>query len=334
MILILSNEENEMTTNEVIDWLEFYNQDYCRLNSNDLETVELSLSITNSYKNKVDNSEIEILFKNANVIWYRRWYKPSKIPFMSDASNISIINFDKHMSNEMTNTSHSLFTSFNTTHKKWVDYPLNTNLKKTDVIKLAEEIGLNVPPTIITNSKIGVEKFMEFHKELITKPITEVLFLEYKKYSFISLTKVISNENIDLLPDKFLPSLFQKNILKRYEIRTFFLNNTFYSMAIFSQKNKKTQNDFRDYDTSKPNRTVSYKLPIYVENKLIILMKKLNLTNASIDLIYSTEDNNYYFLEVNPRGQFGMVSKPCNYYLEKKVANYLKNQNTNEKKIN
>lgn len=333
MVLILSNEENEMTTNEVIDWLEFYNQDYYRLNSNDLENVEFSLSVTNN-NYKVTNNVIEILFNNANVIWYRRWYKPSRVPFMDDANNISIINFDKHMSNEMTSTSYLLFTKFNTTHKKWIDYPLNTNLKKSDVIKVAEKIGLNVPPTIITNSKIRVKEFLKFQKELITKPITEVLFFEYKKYSFISLTKVISDKNIDLLPKKFLPSLFQKNILKKYEIRTFFLNNTFYSMAIFSQKNKQTQNDFRNYDTNKPNRTVPYKLPNQIERKLIILMKKLNLTNASIDLIYSAEDDNYYFLEVNPRGQFGMVSKPCNYYLEKKVANFLKNQNTNEKKIN
>jgi hypothetical protein len=30
-----------------------------------------------------------------------------------------------------------------------------------------------------------------------------------------------------------------------------------------------------------------------------------------------------YFLEVNPAGQFGMVSTPCNYYLEEKIAEVL-----------
>ena len=29
------------------------------------------------------------------------------------------------------------------------------------------------------------------------------------------------------------------------------------------------------------------------------------------------------FLEVNPVGQFGMVSLPCNYQLEKRIAQYL-----------
>jgi D-alanine-D-alanine ligase-like ATP-grasp enzyme len=48
-------------------------------------------------------------------------------------------------------------------------------------------------------------------------------------------------------------------------------------------------------------------------------MRLTNLDCGSIDLIYST-DEKYYFLEVNPVGQFGMVSYPCNYQLEKKIA--------------
>ena len=51
-------------------------------------------------------------------------------------------------------------------------------------------------------------------------------------------------------------------------------------------------------------------------------MSKLNLNCGSLDLVL---DNNgiYYYLEVNPVGQFGMVSFPCNYYLEKKIAEFL-----------
>ena len=93
-------------------------------------------------------------------------------------------------------------------------------------------------------------------------------------------------------------------------------------MAIFSQNDKQTEVDFRRYNKSKPNRNVPYQLPKSIELLLDILMKKINLDNGSIDIIV---DNNgkYYFLEINPVGQFGMVSIPCNYYLEKKIANYL-----------
>jgi D-alanine-D-alanine ligase-like ATP-grasp enzyme len=51
-------------------------------------------------------------------------------------------------------------------------------------------------------------------------------------------------------------------------------------------------------------------------------MDNFNLNTGSIDII---KDNNgeYIFLEVNPVGQFGMTSIPCNFYLEKKIAEYL-----------
>jgi D-alanine-D-alanine ligase-like ATP-grasp enzyme len=51
-------------------------------------------------------------------------------------------------------------------------------------------------------------------------------------------------------------------------------------------------------------------------------MNKLDLNCGSIDMIV-TPKNEYVFLEVNPVGQFGMVSYPCNYNLEKKIAEYL-----------
>jgi hypothetical protein len=49
----------------------------------------------------------------------------------------------------------------------------------------------------------------------------------------------------------------KERIDKWIEIRIFFINDKFYSMAIFSQQNSKTKEDFRDYDFNKMNRMVS-----------------------------------------------------------------------------
>jgi len=34
-------------------------------------------------------------------------------------------------------------------------------------------------------------------------------------------------------------------------------------------------------------------------------------------------NGDFIFLEINPVGQFGMTSIPCNYFLEKKIAEHL-----------
>lgn len=113
---------------------------------------------------------------------------------------------------------------------------------------------------------------------------------------------------------------FRLNLLGINQVN--FFEKKFYSMVIFSQNNEKTKVDFRNYDREKPNKVGPYKLPKNIESKLIKLMETIGLNTGSIDLVKGL-DGDYYFLEVNPSGQFGMTSFPCNYNLHKKVANYL-----------
>lgn len=70
------------------------------------------------------------------------------------------------------------------------------------------------------------------------------------------------------------------------------------------------------------SRRVPYQLPQAVKEKLVLLMKKLELKTGSIDMIVDHQDN-YIFLEVNPVGQVGMTSVPCNFNLHKKIATWL-----------
>jgi hypothetical protein len=93
-------------------------------------------------------------------------------------------------------------------------------------------------------------------------------------------------------------------------------------MAIFSQGDRQTEVDFRRYNRTRPNRAVPYRLPGDIVGKLRTLMGSLGMDTGSQDLI-RTPDGRHVFLEVNPAGQFGMVSHRCNYHLEKRMAEYL-----------
>ena len=77
--------------------------------------------------------------------------------------------------------------------------------------------------------------------------------------------------------------------------------------------------DFRNYNIDKPNRYVPFLLPKDIEEKLLNLLEDLDLNTGSVDLIYDNDDN-YVFLEINPVGQFGMVSINCNYHIEKMIS--------------
>jgi D-alanine-D-alanine ligase-like ATP-grasp enzyme len=70
------------------------------------------------------------------------------------------------------------------------------------------------------------------------------------------------------------------------------------------------------------HRYSPYKLPVVIEQKLLLLFDEFSLRFGAVDFIVDNDDN-HYFLEINPAGQFGMVSSPCNYPVERDVASYL-----------
>jgi hypothetical protein len=157
---------------------------------------------------------------------------------------------------------------------------------------------------------------------VITKPIGDVdLFLDGERSHFL-YTTTLDLAAVDELPERFGPSLFQERIEKDYELRIFYLAGECYGMAIFSQNDPQTRDDFRHYNRVRPNRMVPLRLGAGLEERLRALMADLALETGSIDLLQA-KDGREVFLEINPVGQFGMVSKPCNYHLEKKVAELL-----------
>lgn len=135
-------------------------------------------------------------------------------------------------------------------------------------------------------------------------------------------TSILDKELIDKQEDLLFPIMIQERIEKKYDIRTFFLNGSMYSMAIFSQLDSSTRTDWRISQQRNSIRNVPYLLPEKIQDAVRSLMNELELKTGSIDFILSKTDE-YVFLEVNPVGQFGMVSELCNYSLYNKFADFV-----------
>ena len=67
---------------------------------------------------------------------------------------------------------------------------------------------------------------------------------------------------------------------------------------------------------------IPYRLPLDVNEKVLKFMERCDLDTGSIDMIL-TQDNRFVFLEVNPAGNIEMVGDNCNYWLEKRIAEYI-----------
>ncbi len=177
----------------------------------------------------------------------------------------------------------------------------------------AREFNLDIPITYITHSKERLKELTN-SQTLVTKAIQENIACEYRgELAYQRVTEVF----VDDLPDLFFPSMFQEVIKKDLEIRAFYLDGIFYPIAFFILDDSI---DMRDH--YKSHQTYKFSLPKNIENSLDLMMKSLGLKAGSIDMILG-EDGKFYFLEVNPEGQYDWVSVYGGYCLHEKIANYL-----------
>lgn len=184
-------------------------------------------------------------------------------------------------------------------------------------------MGLDIPKGIITNNSHLAKSFIrQYPTGSIIKPIGESEIVSFRKTAYYITPRLINLNFFKKNTQIFFPSLIQEYLDKDIELRIFYLDGTCYPMAIFSQLDDATKIDFRNYNIKNPNRFVPFKLPAQIALLIVKFMEMAKLNTGSIDMI-KTKCNRYVFLEVNPTGQFGMVSKPCNYYIEKKIASSL-----------
>lgn len=323
MILIFSIQTDSSTC-DVIDWLVSEKIDFVRINMDDY-------TIVNSVKIEINNNgnNIVLLYKDKKIdledvkgVWYRRGGSFN----LSQSINWAELNISDIVKQELKldlwNESKSLinFIHMCLKNKKNINNFFSSSPNKLLMLKEAVDCGLKIPKTIITSSKSDLIKFINECGNVITKGIDESLHFGDDENFYSVYTEEIVN--LDVVPQKFFLSKFQQKINKVFEIRVFYFFKQFYSMAIFSQENEQTSTDFRKYDSQKPNRNIPYELPLKEKNKIIKLMKRMDLNCGSLDLIYD-KDEEFIFLEINPVGQFGMMSTPCNYNLEKIIAEKL-----------
>lgn len=308
MILIISIN-NDYSTTAVIEWLNFFNKKWFRVNDDDIihlnflgSDIEFHI---NNFKFKLN--EIE-------SCWYRRGFLNLKFNI-----NNEIKQFHDFNTTEASKIEQYIYYKLNLLKK--VNYYSNSEINKLIVSDIARNLEIKTPNDYLVNSKNELKEIMTNGKqEFITKSIWGNPVHRFNNFTLFNYTQKIELEKIET--NNFVVSLVQNYIEKKYELRIFYLEKSFYTMAIFSQNDTKSAVDFRNYNKEKPNRTVPYKLPFTIQQKLIKLMDKLDLNCGSIDMIVD-KNNDFVFLEVNPIGQFGMVSTPCNYNLESIIAKHL-----------
>lgn len=303
MILIVCSADDR-ATEPVVHELESRNERYLILHPESIPnetycTIMFRDGTTPSFEIK---TEADTISSNAvHAVWY--WHpKPPK--FAYPGMRKTIHNFCEEEWNWFI---HGIWRA--TSSSFWLNHP--KFIREADFkpyqLKVAQEIGLSIPDTVVSNDPAEICRLYTQHEGRIIQKTIRAQFGFLSKDRMFPLYTVPVNRK-DLRDQQALslqPAIYQANIEKRYDIRVTVVGHQVFAVEIHSQLSEKSRQDFRCYDLEN-TPYLAHKLPKKIEEKCRLLVQVLRLDYGAIDMIL-TPDGRYVFLEINPSGQYGWI---------------------------
>ena len=331
MLLIITNK-TDLTSDYFILKLKEQNIPFFRFNTEDYLLrydidIELSDSLENAYI-KCRNKNSKINLSDITGVYFRRPLSPEIEYVVQDEAE-----FAQRESLEMLR---SLWRMID--ERLWLNHPKHLLIanNKVNQLKKAREIGFKIPETIVSSNPEIIKKFSSLYRGAITKAVKHG-FYKNEGAIKVALTREMTQGNVETLKDfAEIPMITQRKIEKIYDIRVTVVGDKTFATAIHSQDHDETKMDWRLWDiiTDIDLKHTKIKLPSDISEKCINITKSFNLNFSAIDLILS-KDNEYYFLEINPNGQWAWIEEKTGYPIRDTIIEYFqKISKKREKKQN
>lgn len=188
----------------------------------------------------------------------------------------------------------------------WYNNPEDNRVaqRKFPQLRLARELGLKVPRTLVTNDPARARTFQQdVGGDLLCKPMKEPGFTTDDEIYFIFARKVGTQEFDDNLDRIALcPTLLQEYTPKAYELRVTIIGDKVFACRLDLQRTPGAETDWRRVSPEKVAHSLIDLEPA-VEDRLREMLRLCNLRFGAFDLIVTPEDETV-FLELNPNGQW------------------------------
>ncbi|WP_424211181.1 ATP-grasp ribosomal peptide maturase [Streptomyces sp. BI20] len=183
----------------------------------------------------------------------------------------------------------------------WANHPLRNAEAdhKPHQLAMAQRLGLRIPSTLITNDPHEAREFIGAHRSVIHKPLRWTPY-ERDGVPVTSWTKPVTAGEIDT-GLRVAPHLFQEQVDKVADLRVLIVGD-----AVFTVRITSPLLDWR-LDYSLLTHTVT-SLPRALEAMLRAFLDAFGLVCGSFDLAVG-RDGTYWWLELNPNGQWGWLQE-------------------------
>lgn len=299
MLLIISNKW-DVSVDFVVRECQKNNLPYIRLNSEDLVNNEVAISTDDSIHVTLRKNGVDYILNNCvTSIWVRR---PGKVYEFMDGEKPSDA-IQKFVHEQWAIWLEALEQLENVL---WVNNPYTSSKMENKIVQLniARNIGFTVPNTLITNSARKVKKHFGSTTAIITKALYSPLLQEPEQDYFI-FTNTIKVDQLVESEVSICPSIYQECLWPKKDYRVTVVENKVLTAEIIIESDQQSDIDWRKLESQAVYRRV--KLPPEIQKMCIDFVKKCGLIFGAIDLV--EHDGTYYFIEINPSGEWGWLQK-------------------------
>jgi glutathione synthase/RimK-type ligase-like ATP-grasp enzyme len=300
VILVLTSADDELQKH-VLPALSAAGARFVRFNTEEYpERASLSLTYSAGARPNgllaAGSSEIDL--DEITTVWHRRPRRPVPRTTLSHDEQVFVRNEASHM---IAGLYHLLEDRF------WVNPYVagQTAESKPFQLAVAKELGFDVPRTLITNKPEDALRFFDACKgEVVYKTMNMFGRLEQNDLFGIFTTRVDRAHLVEHAADISLaPCLYQERVPKRDELRVTVMGDEVFAIAIDSQQNQITADDWRRGALIDPAPYSPCEIPGNLVQALHRFLARLGLVFGCFDII-RTPDDRFVFLELNANGEW------------------------------
>lgn len=296
--------------------------EWVRLNIEDAAT-NLNITINPS----TDESTIEVkdskkIFKIGDIksIWYR---KPDPVNLSHFKMQKEEIEYIEAEMNEVILGLYSLLGE-----KLWINNPLTSRVshRKLLQLKVAKDIGFEIPKTLISNNEHEVLAFAESANwDVAIKSLGAISVTKQEGnegYNQFGIwTRRINKEELLAVRNKIhlMPTLYQKYVKKKFELRVTCVGKEIFGCRINSQENPLTNEDMRFDVRNLKHHPFDCK---DIADRLHKYLDYFKLNFGCFDIAVD-ENDNFVFFECNPNGQWLWIEQLTELKISKAIAELL-----------
>ncbi|TRW27121.1 hypothetical protein FMM05_00270 [Flavobacterium zepuense] len=313
-ILIITNK-NDITSDFIVQALSNKDVPFYRLNTDEIgNSIQLSFNIKDNQFFIFDSKkDVSIDLLRIRAVYFRR----PEIIVHSQGLSSGEINFIK---SELWFTLEALYKILNKAF--WINTVDDIRRAENKVYQLllAQEIGFDIPNTILTNKPESAKKFYDSNDaKCIIKPIKSGLIAAEIEEGVIFTSELELDESKAERVAQ-CPVYLQNLITKTADLRITVVGNKIFGALIHSQVGEESSVDWRR--ASHPLKHSVIDIPEDIKQKCLALTKKLNLNFGAIDFILD-QNQEYVFLEINPNGQWAWIERQLNFNISDEITSLL-----------